>query len=108
MTGDHPLPWLAPLTVMLLAFGVYPLCYSIWLSFQERSRVTRQFEFVGLKQWITAFNEDRMWHALQVTFVYTLACLLVQVVLGMAIALLLDSDRPGYGFLRSLMTLPLV
>ena len=36
---------------MLLAFGIYPLLYSVWLSFQERSRVTRQYEFVGLKQW---------------------------------------------------------
>ena len=43
-----------------------------------------------------------------VTFVYTLVALAVQLVFGMAMALLLDSDRRGYGLLRSLMTLPLV
>ena len=25
MTAEHPLPWLAPITVMLLVFGIYPL-----------------------------------------------------------------------------------
>ena len=42
------------------------------------------------------------------TLTYTLVCLVVQVVLGMAIALLLDTERRGYGLLRSLMILPLV
>jgi multiple sugar transport system permease protein len=108
LTAEHPLPWLMPATAVLLGLGVYPLVYSIWLSLHERSRVTRQFEFVGLKQWAAALSDERMWHALQVTLTYTAACLLVQVVLGMAIALLLDTDRRGYGVLRALMTLPLV
>ena len=49
-----------------------------------------------------------MWHALGVTCTYTLVALALQLALGMALALLLDSDRRGYGFLRALMTLPLV
>ena len=67
LTAEHPLPWLLPMTALILACGIYPLLYSLWLSFQERSRVTRQFEFVGLKQWQAAFADDRMWHALSVT-----------------------------------------
>jgi len=43
-----------------------------------------------------------------VTGIYTVACLLLQVFLGLVIALLLDSERKGYGVLRALMTLPLV
>ncbi|MEK0084106.1 carbohydrate ABC transporter permease [Benzoatithermus flavus] len=108
LTADHPLPWLLPMVAMLTAFGVYPLLYSVWLSLQERSRITRQYEFVGLKQWAAAFADDRMWHALGVTCAYTVAALVLQLGLGMAIALLLDTDRRGYGILRALMTLPLV
>lgn len=108
LTAEHPLPWLAPMVAVLLAFGVYPLLYSVWLSLQQRNRLTRQYEFVGLQQWQAAFADERLWHALGVTFTYTLAALTVQLVLGMALALLLDSDRRGYGVLRALMTLPLV
>ena len=108
MTGDHPFPWLAPLVAVLLALGIYPLLYALWLTFQERSRVTRQFEFVGLKQWSAALSDPRMWDALWLTCTYTDVCLAVQVALGMAIAVLLEVDRRGYGRLRALMTLPLV
>ena len=107
-TAESPLGWLTPVVALLLVFGVYPLVYAFWLSFQERSRFTRQFEFVGFKQWATALSQQRTWDSFQVTLTYTLVCLLVQVVLGMAIALLLDTDRRGYAILRSLMTLPLV
>ena len=108
LTAEHPLPWLLPMTALILACGIYPLLYSVWLSFQERSRVTRQFEFVGLKQWHAAFTDERMWHALSVTFTYTALALAIQLVVGMGLALLLDSDRRSYGVMRALMTLPLV
>ena len=108
LTAESVFPWLLPSVLLLVVFGVYPLLYSLWLTFQARSRVTRQFEFVGLKQWAQALGDERTWDSLQVTVTYTLVCLAIQLVLGMAIALLLDTDRRGYGVLRSLMTLPLV
>lgn len=108
LSGDHPLPWLAPLIAMILAFGIYPLVYAVWLTMNQQNRFTRQIEFVGAENWIKAFTDARLWSSLGVTFTYTVACLIVQVALGMAIALLLDSERRGYGLLRALMTLPLV
>jgi multiple sugar transport system permease protein len=108
LTSEHPFPWLAPLTAMLLVFGIYPLVYSILLSFQQRNRIKRVDEFVGLKNWIQLFNDDRVWNALSVTLTYTAIALVIELALGLCIALLLDQDRPGYGLLRALMTLPLV
>jgi multiple sugar transport system permease protein len=108
LTGDHPLPWLAPAFAMIIAFGIYPLAYSVWLSLHQRNRFTRQDEFSGLANWIEAFNDPRFLDSLWVTVQYTLICLVIQVVLGIAIALLLDCERRGYGVLRALMTLPLV
>jgi multiple sugar transport system permease protein len=93
---------------MLLVFGIYPLLYAVWLSLHERNRIKRTEEFVGLKNWVTALTDDRVWNAISVTFTYTLIALVIQLTLGMLIALLLDQDRPGYGLLRALMTLPLV
>lgn len=108
LRAEHPLPWLLPLTALLAAFGLYPFLYSLWLSFYEWNRFTRSFQYAGLKQWATAFADGRMWNALGVTVVYTVVCLVLQILLGMLIALLLDSERKGYGLLRALMTLPLV
>lgn len=108
LTSEHPFPWIAPATALLLVFGIYPLLYAIWTSLHVRNRVKRIDEFAWFKNWGRAFADERVWDAVQVTLTYTVLALVIQIVLGMAIALLLDSDRRGYGLLRALMTLPLV
>ena len=108
MLSDHALPWLAQLIAMLLVFALYPFFYNIWLSFHEFVPRKRALKFVGTENWVKLFEDTRMWGALGITLLYTAVCLLIQLVLGLAIALLLDSDDPGYGFLRGVLTLTLV
>jgi multiple sugar transport system permease protein len=108
LSSEHPFPWLAPITAMLLVFGIYPLLYALWLSLHQRNRIKRIDEFAGLKNWVQALSDDRVWNALSVTFTYTFLALAIQLLLGLAIAMLLDQDRRGYGLIRALMTLPLV
>lgn len=108
LTSEHPFPWLAPLTAMLAVFGIFPLIYALVLSFEQRNRIKRVNEFVGLKNWSQMLHDDRVWNALSVTVTYALIALVIELALGLAIALLLDQDRRGYGLLRALMTLPLV
>ncbi len=108
MLSDHALPWLTPLLAMLLVFALYPFFYNIWLSMHEFVPRKRALEWVGGDNWVKLFADTRMWGALGVTLLYTAFCLIVQLVLGMGIALLLDSDDPGFGFLRGVLTLTLV
>ena len=105
---DSPWIWLAPLIAMLLVFALYPLFYNIWLSFHEFVPRKRGLVPVGWENWQKLFEDPRMWGSLWVTLTYTGLCLVIQVVLGMAIALLLDSDDRGYGVLRGILTLTLV
>src|SRR5688572_30402531 len=108
LSSEHPLPWLFPVTAVLIAFGVYPLLYALWLSLHKRNPVTRFNVFDPDYNWAKAFADPRVWDAIGRTFLYTGTALAIQLVLGLAIALLLDTDRKGYGVLRALMTLPLV
>jgi multiple sugar transport system permease protein len=106
--SEHPLPWLLPAGALMTVFGIYPLVYAVWLSLQRKHPVTRKFVFDPDHNWVKALTDERVWNALSNTFIYTGVALLFQLVLGMLIALLLDSDRRGYGLMRALMTLPLV
>lgn len=108
MLSDHALPWLAPLLAVLVVFALFPFFYNVWLSFHEFIPRKRTLEFVGTANWTKLFADTRMWGALGITLLYTAVCLVIQLVLGMAIALLLDSDDPGFGFLRGVLTLTLV
>jgi len=100
LTSEHPLPWLFPVTSLLIVFGLYPVLYSLWLSFYKRNPATRKEKFMPSWNWEKLIADDRVWDAVQIT--------LLQLILGLAIALILDTDKRGFGVLRALMTLPLV
>lgn len=108
LTSEHPFPWLFPVTSILIVFGLYPVLYSLWLSFFKRNPALRTEKFLPSWNWSKLLSDDRVWDAVQVTFTYAGIALTLQLVLGLSIALLLDSDRKGFGVLRALMTLPLV
>ncbi len=108
MTSEHPLPWLFPAGALMTVFGIYPLLYAIFLSLHKRNAATRVMRFDPLYNWMKVFTDERVWNAVGNTFFYTGVALILQLTLGMLIALLLDSDRKGYGILRAMMTLPLV
>ena len=108
LSSEHPLPWLMPVTAVLALFGVYPLLYAIWLSLHKRNPVTRISVFEPGWNWGKIFTDERVWGAIGHTYLYTSIAIVIELTLGLLIALLLDSDRKGYGILRALMTLPLV
>lgn len=108
LTSDHPTPWLFPMVAMLLVFTIYPLLYNIWLSFHEYAPMRRALVFVGTDNWTALWADERFWGAMRVTLTYFGVVLSIELALGMALALLLDSDAPGYGFLRAVLTLTLV
>ena len=108
LTSEHPLPWLMPASALMVILGLYPLLYAVWLTLQRKHPVTRKLVFNPGYNWGKALADDRVWNALFNTFIYTAVALVFQLVLGMLIALLLDSDRKGYGLMRAMMTLPLV
>ena len=108
LTAEHPFPWLVPASALMVVFGLYPLFKAVESSLYRRNAATRKLIFQPEFNWMKVFQDDRVWDALFNTLLYTGVALTFQLVLGILIALLLDSDRKGYGILRAIMTLPLV
>ena len=108
LTSEHPFPWLLPASALMIVFGIYPLAYAVWLTLERKHPVTRKLTFRPDYNWGKLIQDERVLNAPFNTLIYTGVALVFQLVLGMLIALLLDSDRRGYALLRALMTLPLV
>lgn len=108
VVSDSPLPWLLPLVAFLVVFTIYPLIYNIWLSFHEFVPRKRALQFVGTQNWTQLWADTRFWSSLGVTFVYFAIALAIELTLGMAIALLLDAELPGFGPLRAILSMTLV
>lgn len=105
---EGPLLWLLPAIIMLAMFSIFPLLFNLINSFREFNPISKAFEPAGLTNWAKLFQDPRMWNALRITFVFTLAGLLIEFVLGFSVALLFDRDPWGVGVLQTLFILPMV
>ena len=103
-----PLWFLAPAVLTLLLIGIYPTIFALVTSFR-RYNITRPregFPFVGFENYVNVLTDSTFWSALFLTAKFYVSVLPIQVVLGLAIALLLH--KPGMGLLKSLARVTLV
>ena len=98
--------FLGPALGVLALVTIYPLLSVVWLSFHRRLLIFDINDFVGLDNYAYLLSDDRYWRAVGNTFYFTLVSVGIEVVLGVAFALLLDSMVRGKGILRAIVLLP--
>lgn len=108
MERDGPLGYLllAPTIVLLAALLAWPLLEAVVMSLYNTHPMTRASTFVGLQNYQQVFADQAFWSALRNNFVWLIGSLVLQVTLGVAIALLLNRSFPGRGLARALMLFP--
>lgn len=107
--GDTPLAYLmnAPALLIVLLLVAYPIGYSFWLSLQRYNlRQPAAQAFVGLGNYVTLLTDSDFQHSLRVSVMFSVLVVFFTVVLGVALALVLNESFIGRGALRSLMLLP--
>lgn len=95
-----------PGILWVLAFTIFPLLYSLRLSFFH-ARLGRPQRFNGLKNFGRAFSDYRFWDTLEVTILFVVVSVILTVSLGLALALLFNREIRGQRVFRSLFTMPL-
>jgi multiple sugar transport system permease protein len=95
---------------LLIAVGtIYlPVAYAIGLSFFQAESFIAPFRFVGLANYVTIFGTARFWDALLHGILYAVVTVVLQVVVGIAIASVLNRQFPGRNLLRGVALLPYV
>lgn len=102
----HRIVFIAPAVLWLLTFTIFPLLYSLYLSFHG-SRFLRVTGFVGLDNYRMALTDYRFWQALQVTLILSVLSTVLTVLLGLLLALLFNRPMRGARAFRALATMPL-
>ncbi len=103
------LGWLLviPSVVVVLAVAIYPLFETIRLSFtNERLASARETRNVGFENYQRMFEDDLFWQALRNTAVFTVSAVTLETILGMIVALTINSQFRGRGFVRTSMLVP--
>jgi multiple sugar transport system permease protein len=96
--------FLAPITLLVLALIVYPLGYSLLLTFTRTSGGTRTW--VGLNTWSRLFADPLFTQSLIQTLMYVVPACLLAVSLGLGVALVLNQDFPGRTLARASLLIP--
>ena len=99
--------FLVPSMTVLAVLLVYPLAYSLGLSFYNYYLPVPRTTFVGLDNFRFILADDAFWEALGVTARFTGAAVAIEVVLGIAVALLLDARIPCRRFVNTVVLLPM-
>lgn len=98
----------APLVVGLLAFAVYPLLYLLVLS-ASKSLLGKPFQaWVGIANYREALANQTFLASLLRSVGFALPVTIIEVILGLAIALLLQRSIRGGQIVRTLILLPLM
>lgn len=98
----------APAIFILLLIGVFPLIYSLIVSFQNLTMTESDTAFHGLLQYKQLFKDARLWWALAHTAVITAIALPLELVLGYLLAMLFLEKMPGRQIFIALIVLPTV
>jgi len=85
----------------------YPIGRAFWLSlFTQNLGTELQAEFTGLDNYARLVGDGRFWQSLWHTTVFTLSSILIELVLGMGIALVLNRGFFGRGLVRTAALIP--
>ncbi len=98
----------APTAVYLVVFSVFPLIYSLGISFFDWSQTTSSFTFIGLDNYRDLIADPIFWQAATNTAILVIASIAIQVVLGTALALFFDLHLRGSWFVRGVLILPML
>lgn len=98
---------IVPAAIILLGLLAYPLLLGIWLSLTSAT-IGNPGQFVGLQNYATIFADPIFRGAAWYSVFYTICAEAGKLVLGLALALLLNQRFRGYRVSRALMLLPWV
>lgn len=97
----------APMLIAIFLVSVIPIGYSFWISLQRYNlRQPNRIRFIGLDNYWDIVSNAEFWQSMRVTFTFTIGSVIGEIVTGVLLALLLNEQFKGRGFLRSAMLLP--
>ncbi|MGY6277149.1 carbohydrate ABC transporter permease [Methylomonas sp. MgM2] len=107
--SERRLGWLlcAPAVAAMLLVTAYPIAYALWLSlFRYDLRFPSQREFVGFANYAGVLSSEVWWKALGNTLIITIGSVCVELVLGLALALLMHKTTLGRRSVRTAVLIP--
>lgn len=101
--------FIMPTIILLIVMNIFPLIYSLFLSFTNYSVISdKPPQWIGIQNYTTILSDKSFWTAFATTGRYALLTVLLQTVIGFGLALLLRNKFKGSGLVTTLILIPMM
>jgi len=110
--SDRAIAWIfiAPTIVLLLAINIFPLIWTIQLSFTNyrANRPNAPVRDLGTGNYASILSDADIWAAMQATAHFVFWTIVLQTLIGFALAYLVDRKFRGHGFWTTIILIPMM
>ena len=110
--SDRTIAWIfvAPTIFLLLAVNIFPLIWTIRLSFTNYrvNRPNRDVEWIGLRNYERILSDSDIWNTMQATAHFLIWTIIIQVLIGFALAYLINKKFKGNDLWTTIIVFPMM
>jgi multiple sugar transport system permease protein len=110
--SDRAIAWLfiAPTIVLLLAINIFPLIWTLRLSFTNfrANRPNAPVIDVGIDHYVNILSDPDVWGPMQATAHFLFCTITLQTLIGFGLAWLIDRKFRGHGFWTTVILIPMM
>ena len=99
---------IAPSVLLICSLLVYPVLYGVWLSLFKKHSFFPEQRFVGLANYIYLMKNSEFWMSVWYGAVYSVSTIVLQIVVGVIAALIVNEAFKGRNFVRGIILFPYV
>ncbi len=102
--------YIAPAVLVMAAACLYPVVSAFQLGLFDWNMGTpwSSARWVGLDNFVSALSNPRVWSSLATTLLFAAVCVVLEMVLGIALALALENPVRGMAVFRTMFILPMM
>ena len=110
--SDRAIAWIfvAPTIAILLAINIFPLIWTIYLSFTNYAvnRPNREVKFIGFRNYERILGDADTWMTMQATAHFLIWTIVLQVLIGFTLAYLINKKFKGNDLWTTIIVLPMM
>lgn len=110
--SDRAIAWIfvAPTIFLLLAINIFPLIWTIQLSFTDykANRIGREVKNIGLRNYERILTDSDIWLNMQATAHFLFWTIVLQVLIGFTLAWLINKKFKGNDLWTTIIVLPMM
>ena len=99
--------FLSPPLIVFSIFVLIPLINSFYYSFTNWNGFNSEYDFVGFENYTRIASDNLFQNSIFNTVIWLISAILIPTILGLLLALLIDSQVRGSNFFKSIFYLPI-